>query len=56
MESGAPLSLDAARRASQHLLLGWREVLADPDLSDNSGADLGLVFRETAVLRYRLGD
>ena len=48
--------LGGARGASQHLLLGGREVLADPDLADNSGADLGLVLRDAAVLRDRFRD
>ena len=56
MESGAPLSLRRARRAPQHLLLGRREILADPDLADNSGADLRLVFRDAAVPGDRLRD
>ena len=48
--------LGRARRASQHLFLGRREVLADPDLADDAGADLGLVLREAAVPSDRLGD
>ena len=48
--------LGRARGAPQHLLLGRREVLADADLSDDSGADLGLVLREAAVPGDRLGD
>ena len=48
--------LGRARRASQHLFLGGREVLADPDLSDDSGANLRLVLREAAVPSDRLGD
>ena len=42
--------------AAQDLLLGRREVLADADLADDAGADLGLVVGDAAVGGDRLGD
>ena len=48
--------LGGARGASQHLLLRGCEVLADPDLADDAGANFGLVLRQSAVSSDRLAD